>query len=134
MSNEIPRKGESIFSPSTNRMIKVGGRTWMNLVKHGLISGVYSNKPREPEKKKLGQKYKSQVIRKPVVDSDPEDSDEEEDVQDGYNSEEERELDRMIELEISKSSKKKKKKVEINTDDTYILESVEEESSESENN
>ena len=45
----IPRKGDIIINPNTSRPIKVGGRSWLKLVKEGIIEGRYS------DPKELGQ-------------------------------------------------------------------------------
>lgn len=42
----VPKKGDFIVNPSTSRPIRVGSRTWLELVKKGLVSGHYSD-PRE---------------------------------------------------------------------------------------
>jgi hypothetical protein len=44
--NIIPDKGQIIINPKTQRPIRVGSRTWLNLVKEGLIEGRY-NDPKE---------------------------------------------------------------------------------------
>lgn len=50
MSNSsVPRKGDLIINPSTSRPIKVGGRSWLKLVKEGVVSGHYT------DPKKLGK-------------------------------------------------------------------------------
>ena len=42
MSNErIPMKGDIIINPKTQRPVKVGSRTWMTLVKEGIVEGRY---------------------------------------------------------------------------------------------
>lgn len=41
-----PRKGDIIINPKTNRPIKVGGRSWLKLVKEGVIEGRYTD-PKE---------------------------------------------------------------------------------------
>jgi len=46
MSTSIPKKGDIIINPSTQRPVKVGSRTWLNLVKKGLVEGRYSD-PKE---------------------------------------------------------------------------------------
>jgi hypothetical protein len=46
MNTNIPNKGDVIISPKTNRPIRVGSRTWLSLVKEGLIQGTY-NDPKE---------------------------------------------------------------------------------------
>lgn len=42
----IPRKGDIIINPKTQRPVKVGSRTWLKLVKEGLVEGRYSD-PKE---------------------------------------------------------------------------------------
>lgn len=44
----VPKKGDIIINPKTQRPVKVGSRTWLNLVKEGLISGHYKD-PKELE-------------------------------------------------------------------------------------
>ena len=39
----IPKKGDIIINPKTQRPVKVGSRTWLKLVKEGLIQGHYSD-------------------------------------------------------------------------------------------
>jgi hypothetical protein len=47
MSNQnIPNKGDIIINPNTQRPVRVGGRTWLGLVKKGLIEGRYTD-PKE---------------------------------------------------------------------------------------
>ena len=41
---EIPSKGSFIVNPKTSRPVKVGSRTWVNLVKEGLVSNKYQDK------------------------------------------------------------------------------------------
>jgi hypothetical protein len=49
MSNQnIPKKGDIIINPNTQRPVKVGSRTWLGLVKLGLVSGHYTD-PRQLE-------------------------------------------------------------------------------------
>ena len=44
MSNSaVPKKGDIIINPSTSRPIKVGGRSWLKLVKEGVVSGHYTD-------------------------------------------------------------------------------------------
>ena len=43
MSSNIPKKGDIIINPKTSRPVKVGSRTWLNLVKKGLVSGHYQD-------------------------------------------------------------------------------------------
>lgn len=38
-----PKKGDIIINPKTQRPVKVGSRTWLKLVKEGLIQGHYSD-------------------------------------------------------------------------------------------
>ena len=42
----VPKKGDFIVNPNTQRVCKVGSRTWLELVKKGLVSGHYSD-PKE---------------------------------------------------------------------------------------
>lgn len=42
----VPRKGDIIINPKTQRPIKVGGRTWLKLVRENLIEGRYTD-PKE---------------------------------------------------------------------------------------
>lgn len=46
MSSNIPKKGDIIINPKTSRPVKVGSRTWINLVKEGLVAGHYTD-PKE---------------------------------------------------------------------------------------
>jgi len=43
MLSNTPKKGDIIINPSTQRPVKVGSRTWLNLVKKGLVEGRYSD-------------------------------------------------------------------------------------------
>tara|TARA_R110000868_G_scaffold190984_1_gene435120 strand:- start:500 stop:1081 length:582 start_codon:yes stop_codon:yes gene_type:complete len=45
-NQNIPKKGDFIVNPNTQRVCKVGSRTWLGLVKLGLVSGHYRD-PRE---------------------------------------------------------------------------------------
>ena len=38
-----PNKGDIIINPSTQRPVKVGSRTWLKLVKDGLVEGRYAD-------------------------------------------------------------------------------------------
>jgi predicted nucleic acid-binding OB-fold protein len=38
-----PKKGDIIVNPKTSRPVKVGSRTWLKLVKEGLVSGHYED-------------------------------------------------------------------------------------------
>jgi hypothetical protein len=40
-NQQIPKKGDIVINPKTNRPIKVGGRSWLKAVKEGLITGTY---------------------------------------------------------------------------------------------
>ena len=40
-NKNIPKKGDIIINPNTQRPVKVGSRTWLGLVKKGLIVGHY---------------------------------------------------------------------------------------------
>jgi hypothetical protein len=42
----IPQKGDIIINPNTSRPVKVGSKTWLNLVKTGIVSGHYTD-PKE---------------------------------------------------------------------------------------
>ena len=44
--SKIPRKGDIIINPNTQRPVKVGSRTWLNLVKKGIVEGRYTD-PKE---------------------------------------------------------------------------------------
>ena len=46
MTSKIPRKGDIIINPKTQRPVKVGSRTWLNLVKQGIVEGRYTD-PKE---------------------------------------------------------------------------------------
>jgi hypothetical protein len=46
MSTQIPTKGTLIINPKTSRPIRVGSRTWLNLVKEGVVSGIHRD-PKE---------------------------------------------------------------------------------------
>ena len=41
--NNVPMKGQIIINPTTQRPVEVGSRTWLNLVKKGLVDGTYSD-------------------------------------------------------------------------------------------
>jgi len=38
-----PKKGEIIINPKTQRPIRIGGRSWLKLVKEGVLEGRYSD-------------------------------------------------------------------------------------------
>ena len=42
-TNIIPSKNDIIINPKTNRPIKVGGSTWLKLVKKGILNGHYKD-------------------------------------------------------------------------------------------
>lgn len=41
--NNVPKKGDIIINPRTQRPVKVGSRTWLKLVKDGLVEGHYAD-------------------------------------------------------------------------------------------
>jgi hypothetical protein len=43
MSSNTQKKGDIIINPNTQRPVKVGSRTWLKMVKDGLIEGRYSD-------------------------------------------------------------------------------------------
>jgi len=44
--SSLPKKGDVIINPLTQRPVKVGSRTWLKLVREGLVEGKYSD-PKE---------------------------------------------------------------------------------------
>lgn len=44
--SKVPMKGTIIINPKTQRPVKVGSRTWLKLVKEGVVEGRYSD-PKE---------------------------------------------------------------------------------------
>lgn len=42
-NQQTPKKGDIFINPKTNRPIKVGGLTWLKLVKEGIIDGGYKD-------------------------------------------------------------------------------------------
>lgn len=44
--SSLPKKGDVIINPKTQRPVKVGSRTWLKLVREGLVEGKYSD-PKE---------------------------------------------------------------------------------------
>ena len=52
--NNVPMKGQIIINPTTSRPIRVGSRTWLNLVKQGIVSGHYRD---DKELATLPEKY-----------------------------------------------------------------------------
>ena len=44
--SSLPKKGTIIINPKTQRPVKVGSRTWLKLVRDGLVEGQYSD-PKE---------------------------------------------------------------------------------------
>ena len=43
MSSNIPKKGDIIINPRTQRPVKVASRTWLKLVKEGIVEGRYTD-------------------------------------------------------------------------------------------
>lgn len=43
MSSLPPKKGDIIINPNTQRPVRVGSRTWINLVKKGSLSGKFTD-------------------------------------------------------------------------------------------
>lgn len=41
--SSLPKKGDIIINPQTQRPVKVGSRTWLKLVRGGLVEGKYSD-------------------------------------------------------------------------------------------
>ena len=41
--SSLPKKGDIIINPQTQRPVKVGSRTWLKLVRQGLVEGKYSD-------------------------------------------------------------------------------------------
>ena len=41
--SSLPKKGDIIINPQTQRPVKVGSRTWLKLVREGLVEGKYSD-------------------------------------------------------------------------------------------
>ena len=41
--SSTPKKGDLIINPDTQRPVRVGSRTWINLVKKGVLQGHYSD-------------------------------------------------------------------------------------------
>jgi len=39
----MPKKGQIIINPKTSRPIKIGSRTWLSLVKEGILEGTYDD-------------------------------------------------------------------------------------------
>jgi hypothetical protein len=39
----MPKKGDIVINPNTQRPVKVGSRTWLNLVKKGVFEGTYED-------------------------------------------------------------------------------------------
>lgn len=44
--SSLPKKGDVIINPQTQRPVKVGSRTWLKLVREGIVEGKYSD-PKE---------------------------------------------------------------------------------------
>jgi hypothetical protein len=62
----ILKKGDVIINPRTQRPIRVGSRTWLNLVKEGVVSGHYKD-PRQleevPEEYRENKEYIDEKIK-----------------------------------------------------------------------
>lgn len=61
--SSIPKKGDIIINPKTSRPVKVGSRTWLNLVKEGLVDGHYK------DSKQLGvidEKYTTEEVEEKI--------------------------------------------------------------------
>ena len=43
MSSSTPKKGDLIINPNTQRPVRVGSRTWINLVKQGILTGNFAD-------------------------------------------------------------------------------------------
>ena len=66
MSSIIPKKGDIVINPKTQRPVKVGSRVWLKLVKEGIFKGHYrdpnelepinENESLEEQKKRLNKK------------------------------------------------------------------------------
>lgn len=66
MSSIIPKKGDIVINPKTQRPVKVGSRVWLKLVKEGIFKGHYrdpnelepinENETLEEQKKRLNEK------------------------------------------------------------------------------
>ena len=44
--SSLPKKGDIIINPKTQRPVKVGSRTWLKLVREGIVKGQYKD-PKE---------------------------------------------------------------------------------------
>ena len=59
-NDNTPVKGSLIINPKTSRPVKVGSRTWINLVREGLVSGNYHD-PNELYELKEGDNIKEKI-------------------------------------------------------------------------
>ena len=41
--NNVPKKGQIIINPKTSRPVRIGSRTWLRLVKEGIVSGEFTD-------------------------------------------------------------------------------------------
>jgi hypothetical protein len=74
MSSSIPKKGELVINPKTSRPVKVGSRTWVNLVKEGIFENRYCDdnvvsenaQPLEPDTQavKGRGKYAGKIVKR----------------------------------------------------------------------
>lgn len=63
MSNQnIPKKGDIIINPNTQRPVRVGGRTWLGLVKKGVLEGRYT----DPKELSIPQTQEPQEIEQEI--------------------------------------------------------------------
>lgn len=66
-NDQTPQKGDIIINPLTQRPVKVGSRTWLQLVKKGIVSGIYKKSDRfEPDNSVFtptGSDRKGQQVR-----------------------------------------------------------------------
>ena len=65
MNNDIPCKGDIIINPKTQRPVKVGSRTWLNLVKDGLVEGRY----KDPKELAVVEQYEEAPEIQDVIDA-----------------------------------------------------------------
>ena len=61
--NNVPRKGDIIINPLTQRPVKVGGRTWLELTKKGLFEARYTD---PKELKQLPEKYEEEYVEEQI--------------------------------------------------------------------
>ena len=63
--SSLPQKGSIIINPKTQRPVRVGSRTWLKLVKQGVLAGNYSDQ-KELEKPQSVRQEKRSVRFKPT--------------------------------------------------------------------